>query len=416
MQNQHSNQVISKRVEPKKGHGRGRWRHIVLISVCLATLGILSPWIFLHAIRNEVLQPTSRPISHKPQQQARLTKPIQHISTSGNTQVTERLDALLTDQVNAQQFSGSVLVTQQGKILLAKGYSQANWENSTANTPDTRFYLASITKEFTAMAILMLQERGKLHVGDPLCNYIANCPEPWQPLTIHQLLTHTSGIPELDTSQLSEDSPEAWIASFSTVPLQFTPGGQFQYCSTCYQILAYVVQHTSGVPYSQFIQQNILDPLQMRSSGFDSNVYYSQQAAIGYQTWQVAAPQLGWQLDSQWSFLFGSGLLYSTVNDMYRWDQALYTNTLVSQATLTEAFTPYVNSTLFPGSAYGYGWFIAQSPVQSHRLIWHNGIIDGFRNYIGRYVDDGVTIIILSNLATLDATSLAHSIEKIVFA
>jgi CubicO group peptidase (beta-lactamase class C family) len=327
-----------------------------------------------------------------------------------------QLDALLTQQVNRQQFSGSVLVAQNGQVILAKGYGQANWETATPNTPDTRFFLGSLTKAFTAMALLILQEQGKLQVADPICTYIPNCPPPWQALSIHELLTHTSGIPQLDDAQLSDASPAAWIASFANAPLQFRPGGEFQYCSICYQILAYVVQQVSGMPYSQFVQQYILDPLHMSSSGFDARAYYAQpSSALGYESWQVKAPQDGFLVSPQWSFLFGSGLLYSTVNDLYRWDQALASDMLVSQATLTKIFTPHVNATLFPGSTYGYGWFITQAPVPGHRLIWHDGVIDGFRNFIGRYVDDHVTIIFLSNLTTLDLVSLAHSLERVIF-
>ena len=331
-------------------------------------------------------------------------------------QVTTQIDALLTQMTNNQQFSGSVLVAQGGQILLNKGYSMANWDSQTPNTPDTRFYLGSLTKAFTAMAILMLQEQGKLHVQDHLCTYIPNCPVPWQPISLQQVLTHTSGIPQLSDAQLSGTSPEAWIASFNNAPLQFTPGGEFQYCSICYQILAYVVQQVSGIPYTQFIQQMILDPLQMSETGFDVNAYYALSVgALGYESWQVKAVPVGFQTTPQWSWLFGSGLLYSSTSDMYRWDQALYTTKLVSQATLNQIFTPYVNATLFPGSQYGYGWFITQAPLPNHRLIWHDGVIDGFRNYIGRAVDDDVTVIILSNLTTLDAITLGHQIEGIVF-
>lgn len=334
----------------------------------------------------------------------------------GQAQAAARIDALLTQMANNQQFGGSVLVAQGEQMLVNKGYSMANWDTQTANTPDTRFYLGSLTKAFTAMALLILQEQGKLQVQAPLCTYIPNCPAPWQPLSVQQVLTHTSGIPQLNDTQLSGASPAAWIASFNNAPLQFRPGGEFQYCSICYQILGYVVQQVSGVPYTQFIQQMILDPLQMSETGFDFNAYYASPAsAQGYESWQVKALPTGFQVSPQWSFLYGSGLLYSTVTDLYRWDQALYTTRLVSQPTLNLLFTPYVNATLFPGSAYGYGWFITQAPIQGHRLIWHDGVIDGFRNYIGRAVDDDVTVIILSNLTTLDAISLGHQIESMVF-
>jgi CubicO group peptidase (beta-lactamase class C family) len=330
-------------------------------------------------------------------------------------QIATRIDTLLTQMTNKQQFSGSVLVARGGQILLNKGYSMANQGARTLNTPDTRFYLGSLTKAFTAMALMMLQEQGKLNVQDHLCAYIPACPPPWQPLSLQEVLTHTSGIPQLDDSQLSNASPAAWIASFDHTPLQFTPGGEFHYCGICYQILAYVVQQVSGLPYTQFVQQMILDPLGMGETGFDANAYYALSVgALGYEAWGVKAMSVGLETEPRWSFLSGSGLLYSSVDDLYRWDQALYTSRLVSQATLNQIFTPYVNATLFPGSSYGYGWFITQAPIQDHRLIWHDGVIDGFRNYIGRALDDDTTVIILSNLTTLDAVALGHQVERTV--
>ncbi len=331
-------------------------------------------------------------------------------------QITTDVDDLFTGLVAQNQFSGSVLVSKGTRVLLVKGYSMANWRTNTPNTPLTRFYLGSVTKEFTAMSILLLQQEGKLDVHKLICTYVRPCPEPWQAITLHEVLTHTSGIPELDTPHLSGASPAAWIASFDNAPLNFTPGAEFDYCSVCYQILAYVVQVVSGQPYSDFVQQHILNPLHMDESGFDSGYFYAQSIdANGYNSWQASAEQLGWNMGPQWSFLFGSGLLYSSVGDLYDWDQALYTNLLVSQQTRNEAFTSYTNGSLFAGSNYGYGWFIAQSPVPNHRLIWHDGVIDGFRAYIGRYIDDDITIIFLSNLATVDAPVLAKAVQKIVF-
>lgn len=392
-------------------------RHKLLIALFLV-LGFLPVLAWLLATWSGMLHHSApRSSAAHPREQAAGKTPMQLMpqETSGLPpgQIAAQIDNLLTEQADKQQFSGSVLVAQDGQILLSKGYSMANWSTSTPNTPDTRFFLGSVTKEFTAMAILILQERGKLRVQDPICSHIANCPSPWQPVTIAQVMTHTSGIPELGTDQLSGASPQAWINSFNNAPLQFTPGVQFQYCSTCFQILAYVVQQAAGIPYSQFVQQNILEPLQMSSSGFDAQYYYAQpSSAIGYQTWQVTNPELGFRVDPQWSFLFGSGLLYSTVEDLYRWDQSLSTNVLVSQQSLDQAFTPYVEATLFPGSQYGYGWFMNTGP---HRLIWHDGVIDGFRNFNGRYVDDGVTVIFLSNLSALDILPLSHSLEKVIF-
>lgn len=364
--------------------------------------------------------PTS-PVTATPQ--ATLTPQVtptptatQPVANAQNSQIAARINALFTNMVAQQRFSGSALIARNGQVILEKGYSMANWAGNIANTPDTRFFMGSVSKEFTAMSILILQERGKLHVTDHLCSYVAHCPAPWQPVTIHELLTHTSGIPDLDGFQLPMSSLAAWIGAFDNVALEFPAGSRFHYCNVCYKLLAYVVESASGTPYSQFVQQNIFGPLQMSATTFDSSNYYSQaNDAIGYATWRSPAVRLGFSAAPQWSFLAGSGLLHTTVKDLYLWDQALYTHNLVSQHTLDEAFTPYVTANLFADSKYGYGWFISHSPIPGHPLIWHDGVIDGFRNYIGRYIDDHVTIIILSNLATLDSPALARSVQQIIF-
>ncbi len=400
--------------ERQKQLARERFRNgrrVVILVMLLIITGLLAPQIFLRP-SEEKSQHTLQVIHRS----ATDTLSASYASASGARRVSRRLDMLLRQAALNQQFSGSVLVAQRGQILLDGGYSMADWASQTPASGDTRFYLGSITKEFTAMAVLILQSQGKLHVQDALCTYIPNCPVAWKPLSIHELLTHTSGIPELDDSQLSNVSPAAWIASFANAPLQFTPGGQFTYCNTCYQILAYVVQQVSGLPYSQFIQREIFDPLRMTRSGSDAHAYYSQpNHATGYAQWQVNAAQLGETVDPEWSFLFGSGLLYSTVNDLYRWSQALATDKLVGPKIRDLAFTPYISTTTFPAAQYGYGWFLNHGPVVRHRLIWHAGVIDGFRNYIGRYVDDSTTIIFLGNLNGIDFAALAHQIEEVVF-
>ncbi len=398
----------------------GRRRRLIIGSSLLTTASLILVAVLLFTSWHTAISATSH--TYHPvltaHERVRMPLPIptmQEVLTPQDALMASEVDHLLTDMVTHQQFSGSVLIAHDGQIILSKGYSMADWDQQIPNTPQTKFYLGSTTKQFTAMAILILQEQGKLHVQDQLCTYIVPCPPAWQPVTIHEVLTHTSGIPELDDASLSDASPSAWIASFNSVPLVFTPGGQYDYCSVCYQILGYVVQQVSGEPYSTFLQQAIFNPLQMNSTSFDPHTLSPSDHATGYATWQIKDVSLDWFVGSQWSFLFGSGLLHTTVEDLYRWDQALYTSTLVSQQTQNEAFTPYVPAQ-YPGSSYGYGWFVAKAPVPGHRLIWHNGRIDGFRTYIGRYVDDQVTIIFLSNLATVDELALAKSLEQIAFA
>ena len=407
-------------VSLRTSRSRRKFRLATILMVVASLLVIfsflLTAWgITTSATAHEHTQVPTTQVITKGQQ----TSPTAQTTPSPqlNVQVASQVDTLLSKKASQQQFSGSILIAANGQVLLSKGYSMADWNHKISNTPQTRFYLGSVTKEFTAMGILILQEQGKLNVHDLLCKYIKDCPPPWQSLTIHELLTHTSGIPQLEDSSLSGASPQAWINSYNNVSLEFAPGTQFDYCSVCFQILGYVIQQVSGQPYSEFIEQSIIEPLQMKDTGFDSQYYYAQtDHATGYATWQVPAMELGWDSGSQWSFLFGSGLLYSTVGDLYLWDQALYTQKLVSKKTLDEAFTAYDATSEFAGSGYGYGWFIAKSPVKGHRLIWHDGRIDGFRTFIGRYIDDHITVIFLSNLASLDELALANEIQQIVFA
>ncbi len=347
------------------------------------------------------------------------TPPTHSIKTTYNPQnakIASQINSLLTKQVAQRQFSGSVLVASHDQVVLSKGYSMADWERQVPNTPDTRFYLGSTSKQFTAMAIMMLQERGKLHVRDSLCTYIAPCSPAWKPVTIANVLTHTSGIPQIDDGISPNTTPQSWIAAFNGLSLLYAPGSEFSYCSVCYQILGYVVAQASGESYSAFLQQAIFDPLKMKDSGSGDASYKSiGNHATGYAGWQILDVDAGLPVNPSLSFLFASGLVYSSAEDMYRWDQSLSHHTLLSQRTLDEAFTPYVASQ-YAGSSYGYGWFIGHSPVAGHKLIWHDGKIPGYRSYIGRYPDDGVTIIIVSNLATVDEMVLAHELQQIVFA
>jgi len=340
--------------------------------------------------------------------------PTQAALSSQAALITTQVNDLLMQEAAHQQFSGSVLLAHQDTVLLRKGYSMADWSKQVPNTPQTRFYLGSTTKQFTAMAILILQERSKLQVHDHICSYIAPCPHPWQQVTIHELLTHTSGITEFDHTDVSNASPQSWINDFDDVPLGFAPGSEFSYCNVCYQILGYVVEKVSGEPYCMFLQQTIFDPLQMKRTSCDQPYLSVPDHSVGYASWRVQDVSIGLDTAPHWSFLCGAGLVYSTVEDLYRWDQALSSHTLISQRTLDEAFNPYVLSQ-YAGSSYGYGWFIARAPRAGHRLIWHDGRVDGFRTYNGLYLDDGVTIIFLSNLSTLDELALAKVLEQIVF-
>lgn len=227
-----------------------------------------------------VFQTTFRSANQAPLRQS----PASAAGTLLSSSVLGQIDALLQQKVSNQTFSGSVLITQNRQTVFSKGYSMANWSTQTPNTPDTSFYTGSLTKQFTAMSILMLQYQGKLDISGLVCTYITPCPPPWADVTVKELLTHTSGIPYVPNGGYPTDvSPSVWIASFDTVLLDFPAGSAFEYCNVCYQVLGYITQLVSGLPFSQFVQENILDPLHMTESGFDEAPYYtSPSSAIGY--------------------------------------------------------------------------------------------------------------------------------------
>jgi len=280
--------------------------------------------------------------------------------------LASQVDTFLTHEVEAEQFSGSVLIARAGKVLFSQGYSLADWDQHVPNTPQTEFRIGSLTKQFTAMAILLLQERGKLHVQDHICLYVPHCPTAWQPITIHHLLTHTSGIPNYtafsDIDFTQPVSPVQLIAHFKDKPLDFQPGTQYSYSNSGYVVLGSIIERVTGEPYALFLQHTIFTPLQMRNTGYDQNHPPLPEHATGYQDWQLTAQYL----DMSWPFAAGGW--YSTVADLYRWTQALSTPVLVSQQSLDTMFTPFV--TICPkrgegcldGSSregYGYGWVIA---------------------------------------------------------
>lgn len=399
---------------PRRSHTR--FLIVVAIGLALAAIAALLFWPWYTSRGRQAAQttPTSQSAQLTPTSQPTLTSQPAPTSQATQSALGARIDSFFKDETARHLFSGSVLVERNDQVLLESGYGKADLSSGAANNPDTRFYMGSVTKEFTAAGILLLQERGKLSVNDHLCKFVAQCPASWAAVTIHELLIHTSGIPDLDAFSLPRTSWSAWFASFDNRSLSFPAGSRFFYCNTCYKLLAYVVQVASGVPYAQFLQQNIFTPVQMNSTGFTG--YYSKENhATGYASWGTPAVSLGLSLASQWSWLQGSGLLTTTARDLARWDKALYAYTVLSQASETQAFTSYVTADLFPNSKYGYGWFISPSPIAGHPLIWHDGVIDGFRNYLGRYIKDHITIIILSNLATTDIVGLAHSVQTIIY-
>jgi CubicO group peptidase (beta-lactamase class C family) len=207
------------------------------------------------------------------------TTNTQTVQSQPHPSLSSQMDAYLLSLVKAHQFRGAVLIASSGKVLLSKGYDMANTDLSLANTPTTMFGLGSVTKEFTAMAILMLQERGKLHIHDPICTYLSPCPPSWQQITIYHLLTHSSGIPN------HSDPSGINLVQLEKEPLDFKPGTQFNYSNSGYVVLALIIEKVSGEAYGTFLQQNIFAPLQMTHTGYDFTQPQLPNLASGYYSW-----------------------------------------------------------------------------------------------------------------------------------
>jgi D-alanyl-D-alanine carboxypeptidase len=322
-----------------------------------------------------------------------------------------KMDEYLQAYTKLNRFMGAALVARGGKIVLDKGYGYANLELKAPNTPDNKFRLGSITKQFTATAVMQLQESGKLSVNDPVCKYVESCPEAWKPITIHHLLTHTSGIPSYTgfpdfakpKMMRMPLSPLEIVLLSKDKPLDFPPGEKWSYDNTGYVFLGYIIEKVSGEKYAAYLQNHIFGPLNMRDSGYDDTRAILPGRAAGYSRGPDGYLNADY-LDM--SLPHAAGSLYSTTGDLYRWDRALYTGKVLSKKSLDAMFTAVQNN-------YGYGWMVA--PMANHKQIGHGGGINGFSTYIARFPDADAAVIVLANADFANAGALARGLAAILF-
>jgi CubicO group peptidase (beta-lactamase class C family) len=303
-----------------------------------------------------------------------------------------RMEEVIQSYAMSKQFMGSALVSQDGKVLLSKGYGFANLEWDVPNSPTTKFRLGSITKQFTAASILLLEERGKLKVEDPVKKHMADAPAAWDKITIFHLLTHTSGIPSFTgfpdyaSTEATPATPESLVARFRDKPLEFQPGEKWNYSNSGYVLLGYFIEKISGQSYSEFVQQNIFTPLGMKDSGYDSNSAVIAHRAAGY------APGANGPVNAGFIHMtipFSAGSLYSTTEDLLRWEQGLFGGKLLSPASLAKMTTPFKQD-------YAFG--LAVSANHGHKVIEHGGGIEGFNTQLAYYPEDKLVVAVLGNL------------------
>ena len=241
-----------------------------------------------------------------------------------DAEVSEKLDEYMTALADAGRFDGAVLVAQGDTVLLSKGYGMANYEFSVPNTPQTVFPIGSNTKQFTAAGIMKLQEQGKLNVTDPVSGYIAGAPQ-WKDIKIYHLLNHTSGIPSEGGFLLTDPTDMALpdlVGRFAALPLTFEPGTGYTYSNNGYITLSYIIGQASGMPYDEYLRDNIFLPLGMTSTGQDNARDVFTNRASGYTTMDAKHIHYDLQnIHNSW----GAGSLHSTTEDLYRWERAFHT-------------------------------------------------------------------------------------------
>lgn len=332
----------------------------------------------------------------------------------------DEVDLFVQQEMERQKIPGvAIAVARQGKMVKAKGYGLANLEHPVAVAPETVFQMASVGKQFTAAAVLLLAEEKRLGLDDPIKKHLPEGPALWEKITIRHLLQHTSGIPDYDGRHLIDlrkDYTEVELVKLAAgLPQDFEPGADWGYSNTGYVLLGVIIHRVSGKFYGDYLQEKVFGPLEMKATRVISEADIIPHRAAGYRL-------LGGQLkNQQWVSpalnTTADGALYTTVLDLVKWDAALYTERPLSAAIRETMWTPARfgdNKTSSPemgnASGYGCGWYLAED--RGHRIVKHSGDWQGFRTHIRRGLDEGLTVIVLMNLAEGQPAAVAEGIAR----
>jgi CubicO group peptidase (beta-lactamase class C family) len=320
-----------------------------------------------------------------------------------------RMEQVIQSYVSAKQFMGSVLVARDGVVVLSKGYGAANLEWDIPNTSTTKFRLGSVTKQFTAASILLLEERGKLSVNDPVKKYITDAPAAWDKVTIYHLLTHTSGIPSFTSfpdyapTEAISTTPQKLVARFREKPLEFQPGEKWNYSNSGYVLLGYLIEKITGDSYAKFVRDNLFQALGMIDSGYDSNSAIILRRASGYAPGPAGIQNAGF-IDM--SIPYAAGALYSTTEDLMRWEQGLYGGKLLKPESLKKMTTPFKGD-------YAFGLEVHNEAT--HKVIKHGGGIEGFNTQVAYYLEGKLVVIVLGNLNGGAPAEIASKLAAVAF-
>ncbi len=324
--------------------------------------------------------------------------------------VAQRINAYLAAIATDDRFSGTVLVARGGKVLFAKGYGLADVGRGLPDTATTQFRIGSVTKTFTALALLQLVERKRLRLDDPICDYVPRCPAPWRPITIRMLLAHTAGLSDaLDSAdwRVLKGRPLPRVVDrLRSLQLQFAPGTRWSYCNACYLVAGYVLERATQTNWLGYLRRHIFEPAGMTSTTYDVERPRGRRA-LAYIPDRFGvlrpAPRLAMANPDT------AGGLKSTVLDLYRFEQALESHRILSARLERLMFT----GTRQSRGSWGLGWELGGR--RGHRVQRHTGSVGGWAAVLSRYPDDKLTVIVLSNLSADAVTQINHVLPSIVF-
>ena len=313
-------------------------------------------------------------------------------------------------------YSGSVLVALNGKPVISKGYGFSDREQKIKNSQKTISDIGSITKQFTAAAILKLEMQGKLSTDDKITKYFQNVPADKSEITIHQLLRHASGLPGGVGGDFEKIGETEFVEKVLGSPLKFPVGTQFSYSNVGYSLLALIIEKVSGQTYEQYLYENLWKPAGMEMTGYSRPSFNRDLISVGYRDdarwgkpiekeWAGAAPYL---------HLKGNGGILSTTEDLFKWDQALVTDKILSKEAKRKYYFPVLRAEETGRSHYAYGWDVTKTDRNTSR-IWHNGTNGVFYADFYRYIDEGVTIILMTNTRQMSFNDTGRVISNMIF-
>jgi CubicO group peptidase (beta-lactamase class C family) len=324
------------------------------------------------------------------------------------TKMKKNLDEKFTTLFGPDKFSGYVYITKNGNVLLDKSYGKADYEKGTEITKQTKFDIASLTKQFTAFAVMQLADKKLLDVNDKIDKYLPTFPHGSE-ITIHQLLNHTSGLPEapdeFDIRKFRPSNKGFGIdVKDEKISLSFTPGASFRYSNTGYILLGYIIEKISRKTLDQYFNENIFKPLDMKNTGYKDENGLLNGLAAGYQTEKKDKVEKTWYLLNVGSVI-GSASLCSTVEDLIKWEKALTEQKLISKESYDKIYTPNKDF-------YGYGWYIYKDA--KGKTFEHYGNASGYRSYILRAVDEDIKVIIVSNYGNTPMGDIVGTIKSYI--